>query len=79
VVNLYKSEKPFRLSHTLWEKRYFDPYSKEDVKEYKLFLERNSWHKGCPFHLEWPYLTITEMIKSKLINAHLESMIKNGK
>ena len=78
MIDVRVTERPFKLSHVVWNKRYFNPYSKEDVKEYKHFLDENSWNTGCQFYLEWPYLTITEMIRSKLINAHIESMISNG-
>ena len=69
----------FKLSHVHWQKRYFNPYSKKDIREYKYFLDNNRWNGLCPFQLEWPYLTIVEMIRSKLIESHIESIIKNAK
>lgn len=68
----------FKLSHVHWQKRYFNPFSKEDIKEYKKFLEHNRWSDRCPFLLEWPYLTVTEMIRTKLIESYIESMIENA-
>lgn len=72
-------DKRFKLSHTVWQKRYFNPNAKEDIKEYQFFLENNRWKDRCPFILEWPYLTIIEMVRSKLIDSHIDLMIKNAK
>ena len=68
--------KGFRLSHHVWQKRYFDPYSKEDITEYKYFLDNNRWKNRCPFMLEWPHLTITDMIRTRLIEAHINRMME---
>ena len=48
-------------------RRNFDPNNKEDVKEFKKFLETASWENGCPFNLEYPFLNIPDMIKDKLV------------
>jgi hypothetical protein len=76
-MNFVQNES-FKISHMYWPKRYFNPNSKDDIQEYKYFLENNRWVNHCPFNLEWPYLTITEMIRSKLIESHIESMIENA-
>ena len=48
-------------------KRVFDPNSKEDLKAYKHFLDNHSWgSNGCPFELEWPWLSIPDMISHKI-------------
>ncbi len=48
-------------------KRVFDVNSKEDLKVYKLFLKNSNWGKtGCPFELEWPWLSIPDMISHKI-------------
>jgi hypothetical protein len=48
-------------------KRYFNPSSKKD------FLQQGTWgYDGCPFTLEYPYLTIPDMIKDKLIHKFLK-------
>ena len=40
---------------------------------YKTFLRTHAWGKdGCPFILEFPYLTIPDMIKDKLIHKLLK-------
>lgn len=71
--------KSSKLSHLTWSKRRFDPSSKADLQEYKYFMDNKRWTENCPFHLEWPYLTITDMIKSKLIDLYIDTIIKNAK
>ena len=69
----------FRISHVHWPKRYFDVNSKEDIKEYKFFLDNNRWKNNCPFNLEDPYLSIPDMIRIKLVDKYIEGMIKSAK
>ena len=59
---------------TLAKKRKFDLNSKKDVEIYKSFLETNSWKitGSCPFQLEFPYLTVPDMIKDKLVRKYLK-------
>ena len=71
------STENFKLSHVIWNKRYFNPNSKEDIQDYKYFMDNRRWKNRCPFILEWPYLTVTEMIRSKLIDTHIGSIIEN--
>lgn len=56
------------------KKRLFDMNNKKDVEIYKSFLETNSWKVtgSCPFQLEYPYLTVPDMIKDKLIRKFLK-------
>lgn len=61
------------------QRRFFNPFSKEDVGEYKFFLEKNRWKSTCPFELEWPFLSIKDMIQEKLISSHLDTIVKNTK
>lgn len=54
-------------------KRTFDVNSTEDVKVYRKFVINKSWgSKGCPFTIEYPYLSIPDMIKDKLVKKHLK-------
>lgn len=54
------------------QKRYFDPNKKTDIQSAKDFFTNHSWgHDGCPFILEYPYLSIPDMIKDKLIHKVL--------
>lgn len=50
-------------------KRYFDLKNKVDMKMYKYFLANARWGgNGCPFILEYPYLSIPDMIKDKIVH-----------
>ena len=54
-------------------KRYFDVTSKKDIELFSKFLRTGAWgHEGCPFTLEYPYLTIPDMIRDKLIHKMLK-------
>jgi hypothetical protein len=74
-----KKRREFKLSHKIWHKRFFEPSKKEDILEYKYFLEQGRWKTNCPFILEWPYLTVTDMIRSHLIEYYIEMMAKDAK
>jgi hypothetical protein len=67
-----------QLSAVRWPKRKFDPFEKSDLVEYKFFLDKSQWRNNCPFELEWPYLTIPEMIRDKLINNYIKTMIEKA-
>lgn len=57
------------LESKLRSKRFFNPKSKKDLDQFKYFVENHSWgHDGCPFFLEFPYSTIPDMIKDKMIH-----------
>lgn len=55
-------------------KRKFDIDSKEDIELFKYFLVNHDWRitGTCPFELEFPYLSIPDMIKDKLIYKYLK-------
>lgn len=60
------------LETLIRQKRFFNVKSKSDVKLAKLFFENHTWGTdGCPFILEYPYLTIPDMIKDKVIHKSL--------
>lgn len=51
------------------QKRLFNPGNKKDVFLYKTFLETDAWGiSGCPFILVFPYTTVPDMIKDKIIH-----------
>lgn len=51
-------------------KRVFNVKNREDLKVYKHFIENKSWGVGgCPFELEWPWLSIPDMISHKIAEA----------
>ena len=55
------------------QKRYFDINSKADIELYRQYLINNAWGgNGCPFILEFPALTVPDMIKDRLIRKFLK-------
>ena len=57
-------------------KRYFDPTSNADLKAYASYRETKRWtSSGCPFVVEWPFLTAEAMILDKIMNAHIKTLI----
>ena len=51
----------------------FDPADSKHIKSYRNFLVKRKWDSpGCPFELVWPYLSIPDMIKDKIINHYLK-------
>lgn len=67
--------KTFKVSRHRWTKRNFDPTNAVDLIEYDFFLKQRKWRINCPFDLEWPFLSIPEMIQSKLIDTYLNMML----
>lgn len=60
------------LSSVPRPKRYFNLKSKVDMKLYKHFLTTASWGgAGCPFILEYPYLSVPDMIKDKIVHSYV--------
>lgn len=56
------------------KKRRFNVESDNDIAIFKSFLETLSWGKTtCPFELEFPYLTVPDMIKDKLVHYYLDA------
>ncbi len=54
------------------QRRQFNPADKKDINEFRYFMANYTWpQKQCPFYLEWPYLTIPDMIKDKFIKYTL--------
>lgn len=50
----------------------FNPKNKDHLKQYKHFVQNDSWKEVCPFWLEWPYLSVPDMIKDKIIKSVLD-------
>jgi hypothetical protein len=78
--NLYnlKENRKNKLSHVIWQKRFFDPSSKQDIAEYRYFLKNHRWKNNCPFILEWPHLMVTDMVRTQLIDYYIEVMAENA-
>lgn len=51
----------------LSNRRNFNPNKKEDLDEFNYFMKNKKWKNVCPFFLEWPYLTIPDMVKDKIV------------
>ena len=52
---------------TMFPKRQFDPTKKEDMLAYKKFMVKNSWGaNGCPFLVEWPFLSVPDMMRHRI-------------
>ena len=66
-----------KISHKHYIKRIFNPNNTEDLKEYYDFLNLKSWKNGCSFFLEWPFLSIPDMIQSKIVREYLPNLITN--
>jgi hypothetical protein len=61
------------LELTTSNKRKFDVNNKKDVELYKTFLTTRRWGGTCcPFVLEFPHLTIPDMIKDKMMNKYMK-------
>ena len=60
------------LETMIRQKRYFNEKSKKDIAVAKTFFANHGWGKsGCPFILEYPYMTVPDMIKDKMIYKSL--------
>lgn len=66
------STRLFEWQQAVNTKRRFDASNKKDREEYKHFLIHRSWESFvCPFVLEWPHLTIPDMIQDKITHHAL--------
>jgi len=60
------------LASIIKQKIFFNPNDKKHINAYKTFLREHRWgNNGCPFILEFPDLTIPDMIKDRLIHKLL--------
>lgn len=50
----------------------FDKNNKDHVQSFKKFLVQSHWQGGCPFDLEYPWNSVPDMIKDKLIRHYLK-------
>ncbi len=51
----------------LMRREVFDASNSKHIEEVRYFMSNNRWRDICPFFLEWPYLTIPDMIKDKIV------------
>lgn len=54
------------LTRAVHDRRIFNPADKKDVEDYRYFVVNGKWKNGCPFYLDWPYLTVPDMIKDRI-------------
>jgi hypothetical protein len=60
-----------------FEKRKFDPNTREDLLAYKKFISTGAWGKGgCPFKLERDFTSIPQMLTVKLANWAVKQAAK---
>jgi hypothetical protein len=57
-------------------KQKFNPKDHFHLSEYSFFLQNKKWKNGCSYELEWPYMDIPNMIRDKIINEHLNTLIQ---
>lgn len=69
----------FKFTERLIRREVFNPYSKDHLLAYSNYLTSGSWEGNCPFLLEWPFNDIPTMISSKILDAHLQSIITKVK
>lgn len=51
----------------------FDLRNKDHIQSFKRYLEQRKWGaSGCPFELEYPWTSIPDMIKDKLVRHYLK-------
>lgn len=53
-------------------RKLFDPSNNEHLELVRIFMRENAWKNTspmntCPFLLEWPYLSVPDMIKDKIV------------
>ena len=65
----------FKISQVNWPKRPFDPCNRVDLEEFQYFRENRKWRDNCPFELEYPFLSIPDMITQKLIDTYFDLML----
>lgn len=49
----------------------FDPASPSHRVAYHNFLRTGKWDDGCPFKLEWPFLTIPAQCERRLLDFYI--------
>jgi hypothetical protein len=57
--------------NALLRREYFDPKNNSHLDIARKFFTTNKWENTCPFFLEWPYITVPDMIKDKITRYFL--------
>lgn len=62
-----------RLDQIYRQRVLFDVNNKKHIDQYAKFLRDSKWEApGCPFSLEYPWMSIPDMIKDKLVRKFLK-------
>lgn len=56
-------------------KRYFNPDNIEDLVEYHYFINNGTWKDVCPFMIEWPRVSIPDMISERILQRHMATIL----
>lgn len=60
------------LETIIQQKRFFDVGNKKDIELVRNFFKTMAWgREGCPFVCEYPYLSVPDMVKDKLLHKAL--------
>lgn len=66
-----------QIARPTFTKRKFDPTNREDLLEYRHFIQKGVWKSTCcPFELEWPHLGIPQMLSSKIAEYYVTKLVK---
>jgi hypothetical protein len=58
-----------------FKERYYN--NRDDILEYKHFIIKGHWKSGsCPFQLQWPYLTIPNMLHEMVARHYVTKELK---
>lgn len=49
----------------------FDPSQVNHRASYQKFLKSGKWADGCPFKLEWPFLTIPAQCERRMLDFYI--------
>jgi len=49
----------------------FDPTDVTHRKQYSQFAKTGKWTNGCPFKLEWPFVTVPALCQSRLLDHYI--------
>lgn len=54
----------------------FTPTQASHRAAYQAFLKTGKWSAGCPFKLEWPFVSVPALCQSRLLDYYLTQDIE---
>lgn len=54
-------------------KRIFNIHDGEDINEFEYFMVNKRWKTTCPFHVNWPYVNVVDMIKDQIVQQYIDN------